>query len=56
MPVEKAVNKVIYDGTTLIDISDTTATAQTILTGYSAYGADGKKISGLAQPFNGLVY
>lgn len=56
MAVEKAVNKVVYGSQTLIDISDTTATAQTILTGYSAYGADGHKINGVAQPFNGLVY
>lgn len=43
------VNKVIYGGTTLIDISDTTATANTILEGYTAYGADGSKITGTAS-------
>ena len=56
MAVEKAVNKVIYGNRTLIDISDTTATAQTILTGYTAYGADGNKITGAADQYVGLIY
>lgn len=49
------VNKVIYGGTTLIDISDTTATADKILEGYTAYGADGQKITGTAEQHNILV-
>ena len=44
-----AVNKVIYGSNTLIDISDTTATADKILSGYTAYGADGNKITGSAS-------
>ena len=44
-----AVNKVIYGSNTLIDISDTTATADKILSGYTAYGADGTKITGSAS-------
>ena len=40
------VNKVVYGDTTLIDISDTTATADKIIQGYTAYGADGRKITG----------
>lgn len=44
-----AVNKVVYDGRTLIDISDTTATADKILSGYTAYGADGNKVTGTAE-------
>lgn len=43
------VNKVIYGGTTLIDISDTTATADKILEGYTAYGANGQKLIGTAS-------
>lgn len=42
------VNKVVYGGQTLIDISDTTATADKILQGYTAYGADGQKLTGTA--------
>lgn len=37
-----ANNKVqLADGTTLIDLTGTTASASTILTGYGAFGADG---------------
>lgn len=42
------VNKVVYGDTTLIDISDTTATADKIIQGSTAYGADGRKITGTA--------
>lgn len=49
------VNKVIYGGTTLIDISDTTATADKILEGYTAYGANGQKITGTASGQSILV-
>lgn len=48
-----AVNKVVYGGTTLIDISDTTATASTILSGYGAYGNDGVWIDGTATSGGG---
>ena len=47
------VNKVVYGGQTLIDISDTTATADKILQGYIAYGADGQKITGTANTSGG---
>ena len=44
------VNKVqLADGTSLIDISDTTATADKILQGYTAYGANGQKLTGTAS-------
>lgn len=53
----KAVNKVIFGGNTLIDITDTTATADQILVGYTAYGADGVKMNGAATPMsNGIIY
>lgn len=42
-------NKVVYDGRTIIDISDTTATADKIAVGYGCYGADGAWIDGTAQ-------
>lgn len=43
------VNKVnLADGTSIIDISDTTATADKILQGYGAYGADGAWMDGTA--------
>lgn len=41
-----AVNKVVYGGNTLIDITDTTVTADKILSGYGAYGANGSWIDG----------
>ena len=41
-----AVNVVRYAGRTLVDLRDATATAPVIQTGYTAYGADGKKIIG----------
>lgn len=50
------VNKVqLADGTSLIDISDTTATADKILSGYMAYGADGSKLTGTATGGGGSV-
>lgn len=49
------VNKVVYGGQTLIDISDTTATADKILQGYTAYGADGQKLTGTATGSGGSV-
>lgn len=41
-----AVNQVKYGNTTLIDITDTTVTADTILNGYKAYGRDGVAVTG----------
>lgn len=43
------VNKVVYGSQTIIDISDTTATADKILQGYGAYGADGAWMDGTAS-------
>lgn len=44
-----AVNVVKYAGKTLVDMRDATAKAANILSGYKAYGADGKLITGTAQ-------
>lgn len=41
-----AVNKVVYDGRTIIYMTDATATSETVLKGYSAYGANGVRIAG----------
>lgn len=40
------VSKVVYDGTTLIDISQDTVDAAHLLEGYTAHGSDGAAISG----------
>lgn len=40
------VNKVIFDNETLIDITDSTITADTILDGYEGYSKSGSKITG----------
>lgn len=40
------VNKVIYGGNTLIDITDTTAVVDKVLAGYFFYGASGEKLTG----------
>lgn len=45
-----AINKVVFGSSTLIDISDTTATAGRIEVGYSAYGANGVKVNGTLVP------
>jgi len=42
------VNKVIFGSETLVDLTDATASADKILSGYTAYGADGNKLTGSA--------
>lgn len=42
-----AVNKVIYDGATLVDLTGDTITADNLAAGVKATGADGKPIVGL---------
>lgn len=42
-----AVNKVIYDGATLVDLTSDTVTADDLAAGVTATGADGKPVVGL---------
>lgn len=53
-----ARNKVVINGQTYIDLTSTTATAATILSGFGAFGADGVWINGTASGGGGggLVY
>lgn len=41
-----AISKVIYGGRTLIDLTSDTITADKVLKGFTAHGADGEKITG----------
>lgn len=41
-----AVNKVVLGNQTIMDITDTTATADKVVSGYTAYGANGVKMTG----------
>lgn len=41
-----AVSKVVYGGNTLIDLTQDTVTAEKLLSGYTAHGADGEEIAG----------
>ena len=44
-----AVNKVVYDGQTIIDISDSTVTPETLESGAVAYNAKGERIVGVGN-------
>lgn len=46
MPSTKAINKVIYGGRVLIDLTGDTVTADKLLAGYKAHGADGNIVNG----------
>lgn len=41
-----AVNKVVFGNTTIMDITDSTATANNMLAGTKAYGANGEPVIG----------
>ena len=47
------VNKVVFGSATLVDLTGTTATADKILSGYGAYGADGAWMDGTATQGGG---
>lgn len=55
MATNPYTNKVEYNGDTLIDISDTTATSDKVQTGYKIYGADGSPIYGTATQGVGIT-
>lgn len=44
-----AISKIILNGVTQMDVTDTTATADKILASYGAYGADGLWMNGTAS-------
>lgn len=44
-----AVNKVVYSGDTLMDITDTTATESSVVKGKTFYKANGVKATGTAE-------
>ncbi len=45
-----AVNKVNYDGQTLIDLTEDTVTADKLYSGYTAHDAAGVRITGTLVP------
>lgn len=50
-----AVNKVIYGNNTIIDITDSTVTPDTLMSGVVAYNASGERIVGTAMQYPDLV-
>lgn len=45
-----SVNKVIYNGTTLVDLTGDTVIESSLLKGYTAHKADGTVIEGTIKP------
>jgi len=56
MATNPYVNKVIFGSATLVDLTGTTATADKILTGYGAYGADGAWMDGTISDGDNIGY
>ena len=52
---ERAVSKVTLNGTTLIDVTQDTVAANNLLVGKTATGADGNKVSGAVDVYDGTV-
>lgn len=50
------VNKVVYNGVTLIDLTADTVTAATLMQGYTAHAADGSTIVGAVPNGDNLGY
>lgn len=46
------VNKVIHGGRTLVDLTNTTVTPETLLKGATAFDSKGNKIEGNVEPVN----
>lgn len=51
-----AINKVVYNGNTLIDLTDTTAIASDVAVGKYFYGADGVRKTGTAPSTEKYLY
>lgn len=49
-------NKIVVDGTTLIDLTADTVTASTLMQGYTAHAADGSTIVGTVPDGDNLAY
>lgn len=47
-----AVSKVEFGGGTLIDLTADTVTAETLMSGYTAHGANGEKVEGTLEVQN----
>ena len=50
-----AINKVIYDGRVLIDLTDSTVTPETLAEGVVAYNAKGERIVGTMKHGSGVT-
>lgn len=51
-----AVNKVVYDGNTLIDLTGDTVTADKLAIGYTAHGANGVQLTGTGEMLSDYFY
>lgn len=56
MAQNQYVNKVVFGAVSIIDISDTTATASNVAQGKYFYAASGEKLAGTATDGNNIGY